>query len=275
MPIISTTQADDQRLVQYRDLQGQSTDRLQRAHFIVEGRFCVQKLAQSRFAVQSAVVQQGRENEVAAWFPDATNVFVLSASEIRKLVGFDFHRGVLACGIRPDDLYIDGLLGTQLSLPIVMAACGVSDRDNLGSMIRTATALGVGHTIVDHRTVDPYSRRVIRTSMGTAFSQQIYHSRTPVQDLKTLAELGNFRTIATSLIADATPIADFSIDDRPMILIMGNESTGIDPAIQAMASDLVTIPMKMATDSMNVSVATAIFLYELSRLTELHFPQGR
>ena len=268
MPLIFLDGIDEPSLAPYRDLRNRATDSANpdhfsvEGHFIVEGRFCVEKLARSQWTTDSVVIQRGREAEMASWFPAATPIFLLSADNIKKLVGFDFHRGVLACGVRPPQRsvteLITGRITERSNSPILLAACGVSDRANLGSMIRTATAMGIGQLICDHRTVDPFSRRVIRTSMGTVLSQSIAWSDSLESDFRHLANNGGYRTIATTLSPDAISIDQFRVDDRPMILMVGNESTGLDRAVQAVATDRVTIPMQMATDSLNVSVSVCL-----------------
>lgn len=267
---IQFTDAIDIRLDLYRDLKGQSTLLAKQNHFIVEGKYCVKRLAESKLRVHSVVIQQGRQDEIAGWFSDPSNheeieIYVLSAAEIRKLVGFDFHRGVIACGIGQPAKPVSVLLAMVPKPPIVLASLGISDRENLGSIIRTATAMGVQHLICDRASVDPLARRVIRTSMATVFSQVLYSLDTAKQDFESLAGEGGFRTIATTLAKDATPIDDFQWDHRPVVLMMGNESSGLSNDLQAAATDRVTIPTAVAADSLNVSVATAIFLYELTR----------
>jgi tRNA G18 (ribose-2'-O)-methylase SpoU len=86
----------------------------------------------------------------------------------------------------------------------------------------------------------------------------------PIKQLQQLAESAQVRTIASTL-AGSTPIGQFARDDRPMILMVGNEAQGIDAEIQSLATDRVRIPMQLGTDSLNVSVAAAILMYELTR----------
>ncbi|KAA1261266.1 tRNA (guanosine(18)-2'-O)-methyltransferase [Rubripirellula obstinata] len=268
---IEFTEACDIRLDPYRDVKEKSISPESQRQFIVEGKYCVDRLAKSGISVHSVVVREGLQDEVADWFSQSPlnteiDIYVLSTAEIRKLVGFDFHRGVIACGIGQTENTTDELLTLPTKPKIVLAALGIGDRDNLGSIIRTATAMGVHHLIRDRACVDPLARRVIRTSMATVFSQTIYLADDANRDLKTLVDQGGFRTIATTLSNEATPIDQLRPDHRPIILMMGNESTGLSKELQETASDRVTIPMNVAADSLNVSVATAIFLYELTRV---------
>ncbi len=227
--------------------------------FVVEGRWCVELLAKSKHETISVVVQDGRQDEVASWYDTDVPIYVVSAATIRELVGFDFHRGILACGRRPAFAPIDQL---NLQSGVTLCVLGVSQQDNLGSMIRTAMALGIDRLIVGPKTADPLSRRAIRVSMGTVFGQTIYQLVDPPRELHSLASV---RTVVTTLAKDATPLNDFVIDDRPMVLVVGSEPDGVDDAVQVAATDRVTIPMKLGTDSLNVAVAAGIFMHALHK----------
>ena len=145
-----------------------------------------------------------------------------------------------------------------------LAAVGVNQRENLGSMLRTAAALGIEQVLIGPRTADPYSRRTVRVSMASVLKLKLYSLEQPVAELQRLQDTGGVRTVVTTLSPDATALDQFVADDRACILVMGNEADGIDPEIEEIATDRVTIPMRLGTDSLNVSVAAAIFIYELS-----------
>lgn len=242
--------------------------------FVVEGRWCVQQLARSSHAVVGMVVQDGREHEAASWVGADVPVYVLSAAAIRKLVGFDFHRGVIACGRRPTFLSVAELVAFRSAnvarsehifaerKATILCVLGVSQQDNLGSMIRTAMALGVDRLIVGPKTADPYSRRAIRVSMAAVFGMTVYQLNDPAVEL---ASLAGVRTVVTTLDSGATPLDEFVIDDRPMVLVVGSEPDGVDAGVQVAATDRVTIPMRGGIDSMNVAVAAGVFLYALTR----------
>jgi tRNA G18 (ribose-2'-O)-methylase SpoU len=129
--------------------------------------------------------------------------------------------------------------------------------------MRTAAALGIENLLLGPRTEDPYARRCIRVSMATVFKQRLYELDRPESQLSRLQRTGNVRTIVTTLDADAVPLNQFAADDRPSILIVGNEADGVDRSVQDIATDRITIPMHLGADSLNVAVAAAIFMYEL------------
>ncbi|MGB7324956.1 MAG: RNA methyltransferase [Rubripirellula sp.] len=276
MAIIQIHDISDPRLNRYTDLQSERRSiKTEDDTFVVEGGWCVQKLARSNFRTRSVVVEQGRHEQVAGEFHDDVPIFVLSPDQIRHLVGFDFHRGILAEGIRPPvqsivQLAMDPSWSDSARREISLAVFGVSLADNLGSMIRTATALGINRLVTGPRTADPFSRRSVRVSMGTVFGQSIYQSDRPVDEIPAMIRESNVRVVATTLNPDAMPLDQFASgqmesDRRPMMLIVGSEPDGLGQDIESVATDLVTIPMHLNTDSLNVSVAAAIFMYEMAR----------
>ena len=104
--------------------------------------------------------------------------------------------------------------------------------------------------------------------MATVLKQHLFRLDDPVSQLQQLRDQQGWRTIATTLDHDATPLDELTFDDRPAVLIVGNEADGLDRSLQKVATDRVTIPMQLGTDSLNVAVATAIFLYQLTSKKE-------
>ena len=256
------TDLDDDPLAVYRDVRWDRKALSDSRHFIAEGRLCVQRLLQSDLPVESILVAQGREDEAAGWCSQPTPIYSLPTDEMRSLVGFDFHRGFMACGVRPDiktaetrDLHdATGRLG--------LAAMQVSERENLGSMMRSAAAFGVDTILLGPGTADPFSRRVIRVSMGTVFRLKLLRMEQPIEQLA-LFQAGGVRAIATSLAETATSLDRFQRDTEPYLLLMGNEAGGLSEGVRAMADHELKIPMKMGIDSLNVGVAAAVFLFAL------------
>lgn len=253
---------DDPRLRPYRDLRHVAASP-RGDWFIAEGRLVVERLIASDYACESILVEAGRHIRFIESLDPSLDVFVLDSPEMQQLVGFDFHRGVLACGRRRE-------LQTTTALPApapgeapLMVACGVTDAENLGSLIRSAVALGVERLVITPDTADPLSRRVLRVSMAAALRIAIYTSIQPADDLAELAQRHGYRTVATALTPEALPLEAFVHDDRPLAVILGNEASGLSPAVLRSATDRVMIPMRGGIDSLNVAVAGAIVLYAL------------
>ena len=263
--IVELVDASDPRIGSYADLRRNAEKGTRTDWFVVEGQWCVRRLIESTHDVISVLVQRGRETEVASWLANDTPLYSLPSDQISRLVGFDFHRGMLACGRRPELRSVDELKFRDDSPRMALAPLGVSERENLGNLMRTAAAMGIDNLLIGSRTADPFSRRAIRVSMATVLKQQLYRLDQPELQLHQLQQSRNLRTIVATLDPAATPLNQFEADERGMILVVGNEAVGVDRAVEQIASDRVTIPMQLGTDSMNVAVAAAIFLYELRR----------
>ena len=247
----------------YRDLRWRSKSRGDRKNFIVESRLCVQRLLESSIKVNSLLIPEGSEAEVLEWGDPTIPIYTLGADNINELVGYEFHRGVLASAVRPVPRTLTDLDWTRMLRPIVLAAFGVTENENLGSMLRTAAALGVQDILLDKQSADPYSRRTVRVSMANVFKQRLYFIKQPAAELTKMRQQRNLRLAVTSLKDHATRLSDWQADQRPVVLVMGNESAGVGDEIEAIASDRLMIPMELGTDSLNVAVATGICLYNL------------
>lgn len=255
--------ADDPRINSYRNPRWNRQPDTKTRDFIVEGRYCVERLLQSDYDVQSVLVAEGKSLEILEHRNEVVPVYSLTPAEIRKLVGFDFHRGIMACAKRPVFDSMSVFEQEIIHPEITIALLGLRERENVGSIMRTAAALGVERILLGPHTADPFARRTIRVSMGTVFRLKLYDLSDPVTQLPDLVERHDLRTIVTTLDQNATPLRDYRLTRQSGILIAGNEAEGVAEEIQKAATDRVIIPMSLGTNSLNVAVATAICLHEL------------
>lgn len=133
---------------------------------------------------------------------------------------------------------------------------------NVGAILRTAEAAGAGGVITTRNTSDPFSPKSLRGAMGSAFRLPIWSG--PTYD--EMIEWGRARGIAT-ICADAdAPLAHTDFDwTRAVALVLGPESTGFTADEMESATQIVRIPMHGAVESLNVSVAAGILLFEAAR----------
>jgi TrmH family RNA methyltransferase len=137
------------------------------------------------------------------------------------------------------------------------------DPGNLGTIIRTADAVGAGGIVLIGNSVDPYARAAVRATMGSIFNMPL--ARLSPQEFLNLAAEWPGDIVGTHL--DARD--DFrAVEYRaPYLLLMGSEGPGLSPGLAAACSRLVKIPMAGRLDSLNLAVATALMLYEIRRET--------
>lgn len=154
------------------------------------------------------------------------------------------------------------LADIQLSSnPLLLVLEGVEKPGNLGAMLRTADAAHIDAVIVCDPKTDLYNPNVVRSSVGCLFSTQTAVA-TPAEVITWLNQSGIqvFVTDLTGAIAYHT--ADFT---RPSAIIMGTESTGISDVWREFATARIIIPMRGTIDSLNVSNAAAIIVFEAAR----------
>lgn len=137
----------------------------------------------------------------------------------------------------------------------------VRDPGNLGTIIRTADATGARGIILIGSTCDPFSTEAIRASMGSFARVAVV--RMTLDDFIARFGASSFRRVGTHL----KTTTDFRAADYgpPLMLVMGNEQAGLTDRMAAACTDLVKIPMRGKADSLNLSVATALMLYEAAR----------
>jgi TrmH family RNA methyltransferase len=175
-------------------------------------------------------------------------------------------QGVLLVIRRPADT-LDTVIASGTTL--VLAAHGVQDPGNLGSMARSALACGAGALVALEGCADPFASKVVRAAMGA-------HVRLPVLLGKTAPALaalrrGGFFIVAAAPNDGSRPDAvDLS---RKSVLLLGGEGSGLPASILEAASERVRIPMTPVASSLNVGAAAAILLYEAQR--QRGFPIGR
>ena len=137
----------------------------------------------------------------------------------------------------------------------------IRDPGNLGTIMRTADAVGAKGIILIENTCDPYSLEAIRASMGSF--PHVRMVRCTRDEFAEWTTKSGFQIIGTHLKTDH----DYRTVKykTPLILLMGNEQAGLTDALVKTCTQLVKIPMQGKADSLNVSVATAIMLYEINR----------
>lgn len=145
---------------------------------------------------------------------------------------------------------------------LIVFCAGVQDPGNLGTIIRTADAVGASGIIISKGTVDLYNSKVIRSSMGSIFHLPIVQVDDVAETVKTLKGK-KVKVIA----ADIDGEKDYFLVEykKPTAILVGNEGAGLDDEVVKLADEVVRIPMPGRAESLNVGVSTAVVLYEALR----------
>ena len=137
------------------------------------------------------------------------------------------------------------------------------DPSNLGAVIRSSVAFGIDHIILSDDCADIYSPKTVRSAMGSIYRVKV----TTVKDVNSFikaAKENSRRVFAAELSERAVSLHDVGLIGSDIVMI-GNEGHGIDPEISALCDGSVYIPISKKTESLNASVAAAIFMWEQSK----------
>jgi TrmH family RNA methyltransferase len=180
------------------------------------------------------------------------------------------------------DTYIvtDGLLkkvtGTNYLIPIVavgnvneksqstdfiVVLDDLKDFGNIGTIVRTCHAFGIDTVLSTRNDLDLFQRKTVDSSRGRVFSTNFKAFQNPLDTIAYLKK-NNFQIVTTSPYGDKIQSL-ISLSDRPVALIVGNETEGVSDDFIKHADITVQIPMQSQVESLNVGVATGISIYEL------------
>ena len=255
---------DDPRLEPYRHLRMRNLTRYS-GRFIAESRWLVERLLRSDYGIESILIDED-QLQLLPTVPEETAVYVIASNQISDLLGYDFHRGVLACGRRRRLLELNQLIDDpplDTSWTGVMLV-GVQDPENMGLIVRTCSALGIRDLFIGPNCVDPFARRVLRVSMAGLLNLRLFSVPKVLPALDDFSAKG-IRSVATSLSERSIPIERFR-RQGPTLILLGNEANGLPEAVQSRATDCLRIAMCFGTDSLNVSIAAGIVLHYVTRL---------
>jgi tRNA G18 (ribose-2'-O)-methylase SpoU len=260
VPVV-ITDPDDPRVADFRDLKaGDRPAGTPRGTgtVIVEGIPAVERLLASPYRIRAVFGVPGR---VAALdLPDDAPAYEADKWLLSEVIGFRLTRGVVASADRRPPADLDELLrGPDPRAPRRLAVLeALNDAENLGSIARSALALGVDGLLLDPRCADPLYRRSVRVSMGHILALPFAVLPDWPGDLTRLHEAG-YTTVALTPAADAVDLTGIDPEQHPRTaVLLGAEGPGLTPEAQQAATVRARIPMRAGVDSLGVAAAAAI-----------------
>ena len=223
--------------------------------FIAEGPTVIAHVASHATALVEAVLVDSRLRDRVPILD--IPVHVADQAFISEVVGFDFHRGMLALCRRPPMSTLEHVA----SLRSVAVLEGVNDHVNLGSIVRAAAGLGIDGLVLDPSTADPWYRRSVRVSMGTVVDLPMVRAQRWPADLEVLTDAG-MTLVASTPAAGAHDVRNVDVIPRPAVML-GAEGAGLTSAALGYATVRVRIPMQRGVDSLNVGQAAAVLFDRL------------
>ena len=189
----------------------------------------------------------------------AVAVEEIGSRAFSDLAGTDTPQGILAI-VQPRAWGLEDVATGPL-----LVVDGVQDPGNVGTLIRTAHALGASASLLLRGSADPMNPKALRAAMGATFR----HAVVQLDDGPFIAWARDRSITLWAAAADGVPLPralDSRTSPRELIaVIVGNEGAGIRPQLNAIAAQRVAIPLARGAESLNVAVAAGILLYEVLR----------
>jgi TrmH family RNA methyltransferase len=239
--------------------------RERQGRFVAEGVRAVEELLRSPLVLRGALVTAEldaaprglalrRALEAAAARAGA-DVAAVEPGELATAADTETPQGVLAIADVPERS-LDALVPGPVARLLVLD--GLQDPGNVGTIVRTAAALGAAATVALPGTVDLWNAKVVRSAMGAHFHHPALAATWEELD----PFLGRHGFVLWGTDAGGTPLDRIEPPAR-LALALGNEGSGLSPASRARAAASVALPLAAGVESLNVAVSAGIFLYQL------------
>jgi TrmH family RNA methyltransferase len=238
--------------VKYIQSLGQKKFRDESGQFLVEGTKIIKELIVEQPQLIKAVYALPAWISANEQLLQSAQIMADEASEqdMEKISGLPSPSEVIAIMIKP-------VLKIPEGKGIILLLDGIQDPGNLGTIIRTADWFGVKQIVCGWGTADCYNPKVVQSTMGSVFRVNIIY-----EDIKVfIAAYPKLPVVASSL--DGKPIHKAS-KPKDMLLVIGNESKGVQKSIEELATNKVLIPGFGKAESLNAAVATGILLHHFT-----------
>jgi TrmH family RNA methyltransferase len=239
-----------------RDKQGQ---------FIIEGVHLVQEALSSAAAVDTLVYAAERQHELPAGMLEQAARTGIECAAVSEQV-----LGKCTDTLTPQAVFAvlpklqgapDDLLAAAGAPGLVVVIDGVQDPGNLGTIIRSADAVGATGVLLGKGTVDLYNPKTVRSTMGSMFHLPIAQG-----DLQSALPkaAGQGIAVVTTSLQGASDCYEFDFR-QPVWFVIGNEGQGVSPEVSALTTEHIRIPMQGRAESLNAAMAATVVLFEAMR----------
>ncbi|HKW88402.1 MAG TPA: RNA methyltransferase [Candidatus Acidoferrales bacterium] len=230
----------------------------------LEGARLVAEAVRSGLAMEAILASTTAERALASLLAELDRpALVLRTTDklFDSIADTESPQGIAAL-VKPRQFIFDDLLH---GVPLIVVLAGVQDPGNVGTIFRSAEALGASGAIVARGTAHPLAPKAMRASAGSALRlPAVCGIAVPVA----MAQLrvSGVRIVAATSSHNPAAVLPDALDFRaPVALLIGNEGGGLPPEIERSADALVRIPLAEPVDSLNAAVAASLLLYEAAR----------
>jgi tRNA G18 (ribose-2'-O)-methylase SpoU len=237
---------------------------------LAEGSTLAKRMLASSLVPEAVLCLATHETEFVALAAGRCPVTVLTPAEMDQWAGFAFHRGVVAVARRPEPLSLESFLSKTPAPRRLAVAPRLTDPENLGSVFRSALALGWDAVAVGAETCDPFSRRTAKVSMGAVYAHPPVILPSDATVTRRLFEAAGWTNLALTLEPEAVDLEAW-VGSEPgkaalsgrLAAWVGNEFEGLAPGDRSVCDQALVVPMAEGHDSLNAAVAAGIAFYRL------------
>lgn len=255
------TSKDNPVIKLYQKLSDSKKERLQYGLFVLEGLRIVEDALREEARVSHLILTKQAFDRFCDELLQAdlrdTKTLVISNELGNRIASTSTTQGVFAiCGIPEEKAPVFADNGRYVVL------FGLQDPGNVGMIIRTADALGIDGIFMCG-SCDLYSPKVIRSTMGSVFRENIYIIGSE-DELFEVLKSGGVTTSAAVIDTDAEKVMECGFTGRQAVFI-GNEGNGLPAEVSRRCDRRVTIPMNGTINSLNAAMAAGILMWELKK----------
>ena len=247
---------------------------------MVYGRKAVIELLKSDKSIDKLFVQSGqKEGSITMIFAEAVKksipIIEVEKNKLDSMINNSAHQGVIALASEKEYCSVEDILQVaedRNEKPFILIADKIMDPHNLGAIIRTAECAGVHGIIIPKRNAAGVSPIVAKTSAGASIHMAIAKVSNIANTIEELKEKGVWVFSSSSDLPDSGDMSESTAKDYsdadydiPLVLVVGNEGEGLSSIIIQKSDFLVRIPMLGKIESLNVSCASAVLMYEVAR----------
>jgi TrmH family RNA methyltransferase len=242
-------------------LKEKSRERKQTGFFLIEGKRELSLAIKGSYTIKTLLFYPDlfSEAEAKSFLNYGIDVIEISIEVFQKLAHRDSTEGVLA--VAQSKLHALSNLNLSKPNPLILVAEAPEKPGNIGALLRTADAANLDAVIIANPKTDLYNPNIIRSSVGCVFTNQIATGSTA----EVIAYLKNNNiSIYCASLQSAKLYTDIDFT-QPTAIVVGTEDAGLSVDWTDASTQNIIIPMQGQIDSMNVSVAAGILLYEAKR----------
>jgi tRNA G18 (ribose-2'-O)-methylase SpoU len=271
-PTVVVDSPDDPRLEQFRLRERELRPRRMPARltrstpenvapglFVAEGDLVVERALAAGCVPRVALTDATRPSRVIDLLPPHVEVFAATAEARRMLTGLGVALDVIALFERPP---LDDFRRLIDRARHVIVLEDVDNPTNVGAIVRSAVALGVDGLVLDRNSSDPFARRALRVSMGTALGLPMARHGVLAEVIDAL-DLAGYTVHALTPDQKATDLTNVVAGHGRVAIVLGSERQGLSADALARIESHVRIPMADGVDSLNVAAAAAVACYAL------------